>query len=157
MTKLLKPMTDADFQQYREYAVKNYADEHVKAGNWQDDEAPRLADEQFHSLLPDGVHTKQHHLFKLHDEKEGDVGILWLNITLQDAFIYDIEVEEVHRGKGFGKGAIQAVDSFCRANNVKQVRLHVFAHNQHAISLYEQMGYKMTDHMMAKRLSESMD
>ena len=152
----LKPMNEETFNQYYNYSLKEYANEHVKAGNWKEDDAEQKAREQFEQLLPDGLATKEHVLFSvLHDEKP--IGILWLHIQSnkeeKQAFIYDIELYDSERGKGLGSATMAALDEYAKSESIKQIRLHVFAHNQRAIALYEKMGYEMTDHQMLKRLS----
>jgi len=39
--------------------------------------------------------------------------------------------------------------------NVKKISLHVFAHNERAIHVYNSLGYEKTDYYMSKRLDDS--
>lgn len=155
MAVKLIPMKEETFKQYYKNSLEDYAYEHVKAGSWKGDEAVQKATEEFEQLLPDGLATKDHFLFSvLHDSEP--IGILWLYVTPTDqeklAFIYDIELEEEQRGKGLGKATMVALDEYAKLEGVKQIRLHVFAHNQRAVELYKTMGYEMTDYHMQKRL-----
>lgn len=156
MAITLVPMTEEQFKDYYTTSLKDYANEHVKAGNWLESEAQQKAEEQFHQLLPEGLQTKQNYLFTLQEDQEGHVGILWIfedtNNKEKAAFIYDVELKESMRGKGLGKETMKAVDEFSKNKDIKQVRLHVFAHNERAISLYKSMGYETTDYYMAKRI-----
>lgn len=152
----LTAMTEATFNQYYKYALKEYADEHVKAGNWREEDAIQKAREQFDQLLPDGLATKGHVLLSiLHDGEP--IGIIWLHVQSnhqeKQAFIFDIKLDENQRGKGLGKAAMEALDQYALSKGVQQIRLHVFAHNHRARSLYEKMGYETTDYKMSKRLS----
>ncbi|WP_010097519.1 GNAT family N-acetyltransferase [Ornithinibacillus scapharcae] len=85
-----------------------------------------------------------------------NIGILWVYIQDKNqekqAYIYDIELDEDQRGKGLGKATMLALEEYAKSENIKQIRLHVFAHNQRAIALYKKMGYEMTNHQMLKRL-----
>lgn len=152
----LVPMNEETFQPFYRHLLKDYADENVKAGVWQEDEALQKAKEQLEQLLPDGLATEEHFLFSiLHDEKS--LGVLWLHIKSTDqekqAFIYDIELEEAQRGKGYGKETMKALDEYAKAEGITQIRLHVFAHNESAVRLYKKAGYEMTSHHMLKRFS----
>lgn len=151
----LAPMDQKTFEAYYERSLKDYADEHIRAGSWGVDEAPQKAREQFAQLLPDGLASKNHFLFSVKHDKES-IGILWLYVTPKNqekqAFIYDVELEEGQRGNGYGKATMNALDEYAKAEGITQIRLHVFAHNKRAIALYEKMGYEMTNHYMLKKL-----
>ncbi|UOQ42623.1 GNAT family N-acetyltransferase [Halobacillus salinarum] len=154
MTITFVPMEETDFNSYLKISLGEYAYEHVKAGNWTEEEALQKAEEQFKELLPEGLETENHYFFSLYDHELGNVGILWLNITEDNhgkkGFIFDIKIDEQHQGSGLGKGAMYTLDEYCLKEGIKQMRLHVFAHNQRAVALYEKMGFMMTDYMMSK-------
>lgn len=149
----LVPMNEETFKTYYEKAITEYAYEHVKSGSWTEEKAIQKATEQFEDLLLDGLATKEHFLFSVLDG-EDPVGILWLRIRLTDqgkqAFIFDIKLEESERGKGYGKATMKALDDYAEKEGISQIRLHVFAHNERAIALYEKMGFEMTNHYMSK-------
>jgi ribosomal protein S18 acetylase RimI-like enzyme len=153
----LAPMTDAEFQVYLARAVDNYALEHVKAGNWQPSEAHQKSAQEFNQLLPDGVASKDQHLYSIEDVPSGlKIGILWFAVFHKGprpaAFIYDFEIDEAYRGKGYGRQALTALDEEAATMGIETISLHVFAHNPTAIALYEKMGYAATDLHMAKRI-----
>lgn len=148
-------MTEAEFRVYREGAVRTYAEEKVAAGNWPADEALSRSEREFSSLLPEGVASKNNHLFVLRDAAE-TVGMIWFavnEVKPTAAFIYDFSVDEAHRGKGYGKGALLALEDRAEALGVTSVSLHVFGHNRVARALYEKLGYKTTNINMTKKLS----
>ncbi len=156
----LEYMDDSDFDSYLDWSVKNYADEKVRAGTWPADDALRRSREEFSHLLPAGRKSDNMHLFKM---VEGDtsakVGILWVGISggNQDyggAFIWDIMVYPEFRGKGYGKGALAALESKVRQLGAHRITLHVFGHNTTAIGLYRKSGYLVTDLIMSKELGE---
>jgi ribosomal protein S18 acetylase RimI-like enzyme len=70
------------------------------------------------------------------------------------AFIYNIEIDETQRGKGYGKATMLALESEVRALGLHRIGLHVFGHNETAIRLYERSGYHTTNILMAKDLAE---
>lgn len=155
MELLLRPMTNDIFAKYINKSIKKYANEHVKAGNWIKEDSLERAEKEFKKLLPEGLKTKKHYLFSVTHEKN-NIGVLWLNIyinnNIKQAFIYDIELEEEYQGKGYGKQTMNLLDKYLKENDVDSVQLHVFAHNERAVSLYKKMGYKFTDFMMIKYL-----
>jgi len=56
----LVPMTEAEFQIYLQRAIKEYADEKVKAGNWQASEAMRALEGKVKEL---GLNKISLHVF----------------------------------------------------------------------------------------------
>ncbi|GGH74961.1 ribosomal protein S18 acetylase RimI-like enzyme [Pullulanibacillus pueri] len=153
MTIELKAMDATTFQNYISQSIEAYANEHIRAGNWQEEEALEKAKRQFEQLLPNGLNTKGHLLFSIYHKHEA-IGHLWLHVNHQGlykkAFIYDIELLENYRGKGLGKATLEALDQYAQKLGIKEIRLHVFAHNKRAIALYQKMDYKTTDYHMMK-------
>ena len=156
MVELL-PMTKDEFEAYLTGAIKNYADEKVKAGNWPSEGALQRSERDYLSLLPKGVASKDQHLFSLKDTDTGqNVGMIWFAVReqagQQTAFIYDFSVDEAFRGKGYGKAALVELEQKVKALGVTSISLHVFGHNRAAWTLYEKLGYEVTNVNMTKRL-----
>ncbi|WP_077324879.1 GNAT family N-acetyltransferase [Virgibacillus siamensis] len=153
MTIEFKPMIEEKFDSYLKWMVEDYAGEHVKAGNWSEEEALEKANKQLEQLLPDGLDTKENFLYSVCQDND-PIGILWLNVRLmpqgKHAFIYDIRIDDEQQGKGLGKAAMQELDNYADKHGIQKVALHVFEHNHRAIALYKKMGYEMTSHQMAK-------
>jgi RimJ/RimL family protein N-acetyltransferase len=155
----LIPMAQSEFQLYYRRAVEDYARDHVEAGNWHPSEALQQAEEQFRQLLPDGVATKDQHLFSIVDESTGvKVGMIWFAVRYKSgashpyAFVYDFLIDEEFRRKGYGKQAFAVLDEKVKELGLDSISLHVFGHNQAAIALYEMAGYTITDLHMTKVL-----
>jgi ribosomal protein S18 acetylase RimI-like enzyme len=156
MVRLI-PLLENELQSYLDKTIPNYAAENVKAGYWTEEEGLQKSRDSFDRLLPDGVNTKNQYLYKIHDtEADQRVGIIWLNARVDaphpSGFIYDIEIDEEQRGKGFGKQAMLAVEGKARELGLKSLGLHVFAHNAVAKGLYEKIGYEIKSHNMTKAL-----
>ncbi len=156
MTINLRPMNEETFKSYYQTSLEDYAEQHVIAGNWKEEDACLMAKNQFEELLPNGLHTNEHILFSIYEEEE-KIGILWLHVYTNDGvkqmFIYDIKLDEDQRGNGYGTDTMKALDDYAKSEKVKQIRLHVFAHNKRAISLYKKVGYEVAGHYMRKTLS----
>lgn len=148
-------MTDAQYLRYRERAEESYAQNIRDSGAMPLPEARSKAREDYERLLPDGLATKEHHLWTAYDGDD-EVGMLWLHVEQKSdgphAFGYDFEVRADLRRKGYGRAMIQAVEKLCREWGVVSIGLSVFGFNLPARTLYEQMGFEVTAIQMRKRL-----
>ena len=150
----LEEMNSDEFQKYLNFAIKNYAAEHVKAGNWNELEALDKATQEYEKLLPDGEKTLNHNLFMIRDDNE-EVGMIWLTQQSSDkGFIYDINIWETYQGRGYGKQAMKEIENIAKNLGLKSIRLHVFGHNRSARGLYEKLGYIETDIVMQKDITQ---
>ena len=154
----LRAMTQAEYDEWVPRTIEAYAADHKRNGTWPAGQELDMARKQFALLLPDGPNTASHHL--LVGTADGErVGLLWLWIDAPDAgstssaFVYDVEVEEAKRGKGFGRSLMLAAEDFAREHNATAIKLHVFGDNAVAIRLYEALGYQPTSISMAKPLT----
>ena len=153
MVKLVK-MTQEDFVPYLERGIREYAEDHVRNGNWTAEEALEKSRKQFQDLLPEGVNSKDQFLYSIVDEEiNNKMGLLWVQVRGQNAFIYDFLIDEEFRGKGFGKQALTAMDEELKSMNVQSVGLHVFGDNTNAQELYKKMGFQITGMHMKKKLN----
>jgi GNAT superfamily N-acetyltransferase len=149
----LVPMTESEFDVYLARLIPHYAAEHVAAGNWSADEAEERATQQVHGLLPEGAKTPGHYLYTLRaDGEDAAVGMIWLALRKAGAFIFDIEVYETYRRRGYAMQAMTALEDRVRELGANRIALHVFAKNASARALYEKLGYVVTDISMAKAL-----
>jgi ribosomal protein S18 acetylase RimI-like enzyme len=151
----LTPMTQPEFDAYFEYLVPNYAADNVRAGYWSEDEALEKSRKQTMLLLSDGLQTKGHYLYTLYDGDEA-VGMIWLRAELdrpvKSGFIFDVEIKEEFRGRGYGKQAMLLIEEKARELGIQRMGLHVFAYNDVAKKLYEGIGYKVSSLNMLKEL-----
>ncbi|MBN2501640.1 MAG: GNAT family N-acetyltransferase [Anaerolineales bacterium] len=158
MLKLI-PMTQDIYDAYIENQLMDYAQEHVKTGNWKPEEALERAREQVSQLLPDGLQSENQYLYSLHDDEAGEnVGMLWFAVREQgntpEAFIYDIVIDETYRRQGYASSALEVMEAKVLELGIHKISLHVFGHNSPAISLYEKIGFQPTNIMMSKELDD---
>lgn len=152
MTVRLEKMNSVEFQQYLSYAIKNFADEQIKSGNWEQQEAISKSTQEHEKLLPEGENTVNNHLFTIRDKNQV-VGMIWLAQGINEkGFIYDINIWEGNQGKGYGKQAMKEIEIVAKKIGLKSIRLHVFGHNKVARVLYEKLGYVATSIKMEKTL-----
>lgn len=157
--KLIK-MKIENFQKYIDTMLPDYAEEKVKAGAWNKEEAMKKANENFAQLLPYGINTKNHYFNVLLEEDiNREVGYMWFHVTQnlsgKEAFIYDFSIHEEFRGKGYGKKAMKALEDKAREMRLNKILLHVFGHNTRAFELYKKVGYQVTDINMSLDLTNS--
>ena len=155
----LVPMDETEFQAYLRRSLPDYAQDHVQAGNWPVEEALTLAEQQVHGLLPQGLATQDHYLFTLEDPDLGaKVGMLWFMVRWRggqpEAFVCDIHIEEAFRRRGYATQAFQALEEKARDLGLVGLSLHVFGHNDAARALYEKLGFRAVDLLLAKELGE---
>lgn len=154
MSKLV-PMIQTEYDVYIEQLIREYAADNIRAGYWSEDEALEKSRKQTKSLLSQGLQTKDHYLYTLYD---GDtaVGMIWLRAELdrpiKSGFIFDVEIKEEFRGKGYGKQAMLLIEEKARELGIKRMGLHVFGYNDVAKNLYERVGYKVSSVNMLKDL-----
>ncbi len=150
-------MTEVDFMAWREISKINYAKDREKEGYTPED-AMALSEKSFQSLLPEGVLTKDQHLYLACDsENSSRVGILWWGLQKQGTnllpWIYDIAIDEQQQGKGFGRATMLAAEVDVKAKGHSKLGLHVFGHNKTARSLYESLNFRTTNVIMQKDLN----
>ncbi|MEU4623278.1 GNAT family N-acetyltransferase [Actinoplanes sp. NPDC023801] len=146
----LQPMTDDEYKPWRADAEAHYAHS-VAATGRSAEEAARTAADTYAQLLPGEIDTPDHHFWYAYD---GDrrVGFLWIKVTRDTAFVYNVAVEADLRRQGYGRAIMLAAERWCHDNGLSRIGLHVFAHNTGARALYERLGFAETGRNMAKNL-----
>ena len=156
-TVTLRPVTEAEFTEFRQATARAFADELVATGGWSPEAALERALQGNAELLPQGMATPGMLLFTALRDDGTPVGRLWLGLThprgVPDcAYVYDIEVAEVHRGGGLGRALLAAGEDVVREHGVPAVELNVFGDNARAIGLYASSGYRVVSQQMRKDL-----
>lgn len=137
-------------------ALQGYVDEIVASGSMSREAAEEKGRRDYAELLPEGLATPGQLIFRV--EADGlPVGWLWLALRDPRAeagvgFIYDLSVDEVFRGRGYGRAAMQLAEVEARRNGLHTLGLNVFGHNTVARALYDSLGYRETSIQMRKEL-----
>ncbi len=154
VTPTLRRMTDAEITEFIVASRAGYIAQRVESG---DDiaVAAREADEQSAAMFPDGQPGPGHALYRVEDDGE-PVGSLWIGPASPDqpdsCWIWDIVIDEAHRGRGFGKAAMLLAEDEARSKGAAELGLNVFGHNTVARRLYENLGYGTVSMRMSKPL-----
>jgi GNAT superfamily N-acetyltransferase len=95
-------------------------------------------------------------LYALEDDGER-VGHLWVGEREVQGrrffWLWDVFVDEVHRGRGLGRLAMQLAEEEARRRGIARVELNVFGGNVVARSLYRSLGYDEVSVWMGKDLT----
>ena len=155
MAVLLRPMTAEEYSAYHDHSIRGFAEQLVELGGQRDAEAARQESErQMLMLLPDGLATPGQHL--LVAESEGvPVGVVWVGPRPDRDdlwWVWDLEIDEAHRGQGLGRAAMLAAEAYVRDHGVERLGLNVFGGNAAAIALYDDLGYAVDAQQMSKQL-----
>ncbi len=158
MQSKLRNMTDIAFSEYLEKAIPDYARDNIESGRWAEQGAIERSREDHKRLLPEGIKTPNNHLFEIISvDQECAVGVLWLAVEdkygIKTAFIYDIEVKEEYRRKGYARSALLELENFASNLSIDSIGLHVFRQNSSAQALYNSLGYNVVSSNMVKSIA----
>jgi ribosomal protein S18 acetylase RimI-like enzyme len=157
MTVTLRRMTPAEFGPLVDTSFARFVAELVSAGQLRPADAPAEIRRRRAESLPDGLDTR--HMLLFVGEVDGaPIGWIWLGLPgaghrVDIAWIYNVEVDEAHRGRGYGKDLIRAAEAELVRRGVDSLGLNVFAGNTTAIALYERLGYRVVSQQMTRTLT----
>ena len=154
MAVSLRPMLGPEIPEFLAASQTDYVADRVASG---DDPgvATRIAEEQIAALFPNAQPGPGQHLFRVEENGE-PVGSLWIGPFSADQpaawWVWDITIDEGHRGRGLGKAAMLLAEREARSHGATELGLNVFGSNTVARHLYEQLGYGTIAVRMSKRL-----
>ena len=70
----------------------------------------------------------------------------------RDAFLDEFYLRESHRGRGWGREAVEFVEAEARLQGVKTLHLEVVRKNSGALAFYRKLGFENHDHYMMSKL-----
>jgi ribosomal protein S18 acetylase RimI-like enzyme len=151
----LRPLRPDEYAAFVVDSKAGYAKGIEEQAGYSAEYARQKAEADFATILPAGLETPDHGIFMV--EADGErVGMLWVAErelgARQVLFIYDIEIDEAHQGRGYGRTAMLLAEEEARARGINRIELNVFGGNDVARSLYRSLGYVETSLQMAKDL-----
>ncbi|MFC9061810.1 GNAT family N-acetyltransferase [Streptomyces sp. NPDC057074] len=145
-----RPMTPDEFDTWHAYESEQYARTWMERG-LPEAEARTKARRDHEVLLPQGLAT-ENTLFNVLEHEGTRVGILWLALHEDRAFVFDVEADEAHRGRGHGRTLMLLAEGRAIGAGRPLIGLNVFAGNTAAERLYESLGYRTTRSLFYKPL-----
>ena len=108
-------------------------------------------------FLPDGLDTAGHHLVSAENASGEVVGNAWIGPdprqaagTTNSAWLYDINVFEPFRRRGYGSAILAAAEELVGREGMTSLGLNVFGGNEGAIALYRRNGYEVSSMYLRK-------
>lgn len=164
-----RPMPEKYFLEFRQRVLSDYAQERVMAGDWGGDEAVSRSDQALRALLPQGLDTPGHGLMMVVEaiksegvngkQDEMTVGSIWWQWRERagrpTVHLLDLHIGVDHRRRGYGRSALQLLETTLAPEGVEVLTLNVFGRNHEAIQLYRHLGYEVVTLEMAKCLRAS--
>jgi ribosomal protein S18 acetylase RimI-like enzyme len=134
--------------------IAGYVEQRIGAGEsresaWTNAEAQRA------QLFPGGTVAEGQYVMNLVVDG-APIGVLWMGRPLGGSedtwFVFYVEIDEAHRGRGLGREAMGAAEAWTIANGGQRIALNVFGPNAVARSLYDSLGYQVMATSMFKDL-----
>jgi ribosomal protein S18 acetylase RimI-like enzyme len=151
----LRPATQAEYDKWLPRQMAGYAELIAASGALSLDEAWEKARRDTARQFPAGLDSPGQLVFRVLAGDE-PVGMLWLAVPGPDdptmAWVYDIEIEPGHRGRGYGRAAMLLAEAEARARGMTSIGLNVHGQNTIARSLYDSLGYATMALQMKKAL-----
>ncbi|SMQ74079.1 GNAT family N-acetyltransferase [Agreia sp. VKM Ac-1783] len=151
----LVPMSPERFPAWLERSRDEYERDLIVTGE-SHEEARRHSAESMDGVFASGAPTALNAVFDLVDELERYVGYLWLGRSDSGDdtswWIWDVLVDEHHRGRGIGREAMNLAEDYARSHGAQTLGLSVFAFNAAARTLYDSVGYEPVSVKMRKTL-----
>ncbi|MGV9991461.1 GNAT family N-acetyltransferase [Streptomyces sp. NPDC003374] len=145
-----RPLSDDEYGPWLEQGKAHYARSWIDRGV-PPGQAWAKSEDDHARLLPRGTATPGVLISAL--EHEGTrVGTLWLAVTGDHAFVYDVETEERFRGRGHGRSLMLLAERQSLEAGASVLGLNVFAGNTPAERLYDSLGYQPVLYAMYKNL-----
>lgn len=149
----LVPM--ADYESRIEALFADYAQDLVQERGLWHGEAEARAARKLAELLPRGARTDGMILRTVVAEGV-PVGWVWAGLPAPPrpgmGWLHNIEIDEPHRGRGYGSAAVTAVEAELARRGVPALGLNVPGANSGARRLYARLGYELLAQQMVKHL-----
>jgi len=158
MSVRLRPLREDEYAEFVEHGQEQYADDLHRNGGMTEEAAAAKAVRDYAQVLPDGLATADHTISAIEELETGErVGQLWFARRELEgqtvAYLYDITIDEPHRGRGLGRAAMLAFEQAAAADGLDVLQLNVFGGNTRARGLYRSLGFIETAVHMQKRIA----
>ena len=148
----LRELRDDELPAWLEAAREFYANDLERHAGMTRAEAEEKRDRDHRAVFPEGRPGEGQHLLVIEDERGDPIGRLFFAERASGMWLYEIELDEVVRGRGLGREAMLAFEARARELGAEKLTLNVFGGNEVARSLYRSLGYVEESVQMGKRL-----
>ncbi|MFF1275443.1 GNAT family N-acetyltransferase [Streptomyces marokkonensis] len=145
-----RPMTEAEFGPWVARAQQDYARHWIERGVPEAEARAKAVND--HAVLLPGGRATEGMLFSVLEHRGDAVGTLWLSVTGEQAYVFNVETVPAHRGRGHGRGLMLLAEAQAVAAGKRVIGLNVFAGNTPAERLYDSLGYGTTEYSVYKAL-----
>ncbi len=154
----LRPLREDEYADFLERSRREYAGGSLRERVADAGGGDREGGAGLRQLLPEGTATPGQTIFAIEQLETGErVGRLWFAEREMDgqrvAFLYDIAIDEPHRGRGLGRAAMLAFEQVAMADGHEVLELNVFGGNARARGLFRSLGFVETAVHMQKQLA----
>jgi RimJ/RimL family protein N-acetyltransferase len=153
VTVHLEPMPAERLAVWIEADHQRYIASRMKSGE-SHETAVEKAEKSREENFPDGRPLDTHLIFHVWSD-DTVVGNLWLGpypAGSTDWWVFDIEIDEPHRRKGYARRALELGHAAAKERGATTIGLNVFGYNTGAKELYDSLGYEVTATQMKKPL-----
>lgn len=151
----LRPMRADEYSAWAEQGERDYVSQMVEFGGMEREHAAAKAILDFATVLPEGLQTKGHWMHVIEADGQA-VGFLWFAERdldgRQTAFLYDVQIDEHARGRGYGRAAMLEFEREAVRRGLHHLTLNVFGSNAPARGLYSSLGWAEMAVTMTKRV-----
>ncbi|MHC3471944.1 GNAT family N-acetyltransferase [Streptomyces sp. 7R007] len=145
-----RAMTQAEYEEWYAQESRTYPLVWIERG-MPEELAHAKSRRDLDTLLPHAMDTGNM-LFSVVEHEGTRVGTLWVALREDSAFVYKVETDEAHRGRGHGRTLMLHAEAQAIAAGKHVLGLNVFAGNTPAERLYESLGYETTRYVLYKPL-----
>jgi len=142
-------INNKEFNVFAKWSVNNYAENLIKSGDEKFKlKAIKTAKNEFKSVFPDGVDSKDNYLYIIVNESNEKIGVIGYEKSPFEenaAFVTENVIKEDFRGKGYGKSAFLKLQDDAKRKGFSKMVLNVFKHNTVAYSMYQNCGFKVIE------------
>jgi GNAT superfamily N-acetyltransferase len=153
VTVTLRPMPEDRLDDWIAHSTATYLEERMESGESREVAEARVA-QSMRENFPNGRPLPSHRLFDVM-KGEDPVGQLWIGPQVDGSaswWVYDIEIFEPYRRRGFARAALELGHAEAKALGGTSIGLNVFGFNTGARELYEKLGYAVTSTQMKRQL-----
>jgi GNAT superfamily N-acetyltransferase len=147
----LRPLRDDEYETWDTAHRAEYERGLVEHVGMPPEQARAKVERDVSHVLPDGLATADTHIWAVEDDGRL-VGTVFVGVRDGGAWLYDITIAELERGKGYGRAAMTALEDEVRSLGHGAIGLNVWGNNEVARGLYRSLGWTEESVQMRKLL-----